>query len=245
MKDLFSEKLKVFRSLEFLSLRVRLIDREGLQLLFESTPTVHTLDLFIGSVTYGTALKILKAKKDLLPLLHTLVLGYPTGEGHEPSPDRIPPRALQSLLKARAAGVHPTSHIRKVIVWGDVSSEIGDGQDFVKVIRRFVERGEMVFERRFGRMEEMKVETWTLGRVGGRKLGVLRLSLGHSSVATQVRQGVNERTLRRTKIGCLCQILPLPFLFKRRRRFRSWKDGTSTLSRELPTHGRPRKHINW
>ncbi|TEB27523.1 hypothetical protein FA13DRAFT_1712450 [Coprinellus micaceus] len=162
MEDLFSEKLKAFRNLESrgaaASVRIH---------PYRTHPRpVHRL----RHVWHGP--QDPEGKKDLLPLLHTLVLGYPTGEGHEPSPDRIPPRALdlQSLLKARAAGVHPTSHIRKIIVWGDVSSEIGDGQDFVKVIRQFVECGEMVFERRFGRLEEMKVEMWTLGRVGGRKL---------------------------------------------------------------------------
>ena len=151
--DRFLAQLQMLRKLEFLSIKVNTMNPHLLESMLKAVPTVHTLDLFLG-LSYCTVFQLLETNKELLPRLHTLALVLWARQ------DRISAPDLQRLLDARTPGTHPTSRIRKLILRGEKPSDFSDEREFVQVIRKFVEIGDLVFEWQVGELEERNAKMW-------------------------------------------------------------------------------------
>ncbi|TEB27518.1 hypothetical protein FA13DRAFT_1736368 [Coprinellus micaceus] len=151
--DRFFAQLQRFKKLEFLSIKVNTRNPDVLESIFKAVPTIRTLHIFLNGSS-ATILQLLETNQELLPHLHTLAFASWAPEETKPVPCWIPAPGLQSLLEARASGVHPTSRLTKLIVRG---CEASDKREFVQVIRKFVEIGELVLERQ---VEERNAEMW-------------------------------------------------------------------------------------
>ncbi|TEB26082.1 hypothetical protein FA13DRAFT_1737742, partial [Coprinellus micaceus] len=153
----FLTKLQTFKKVEFLSLWVPRIDNGELESLFETAPRAHTLHLFTHGL-YTRVFQILEAKPELLPHLHTLVLDYNESGVRDSIEFTYLANSFRRLLEARTSNAHPTSCIRRIVVW---SRDRALEREFEGVIRRFVESDGIVFGWRLSeRRENMSEAMW-------------------------------------------------------------------------------------
>jgi hypothetical protein len=157
--DRFFAKLQTFKELQFLSMQVDAIDPSVLESILKSVPTVHTLDLFLNR-PYGTIFQLLETNQELLPHLHMLALASWAPEETEVGQGWIPASDLRNLLEARTSGAHPTPRLKKLVIWAEKPFDVSDEQEFVQVIRKFVERGEIDLECHVGKVEERNAKAW-------------------------------------------------------------------------------------